>query len=128
MTYLDKYKEEHPDWTIESIEDLIDNDCPNEHGMRNPIHCFDRCRYCWNSEIPETEEKENTKMEEKKDVKELMNNIEELKKQVAKLEKYKKYDKAAEELKVMYDALINNGFPEPMAFQIFMEILRVGIN
>lgn len=72
MTYLEKYKLEHPGLSDEQCQDVMINTCPhNEHGLAiycprdlSGIACFmansQRCPICWNREIPGTEPTNNT--------------------------------------------------------------------
>lgn len=50
--------------------------------------------------------------------------IEDLKKELEKAEKYKQYDDAAGEMKAMYDSFVNAGFNEDQAFTILMTMLQ----
>lgn len=50
--------------------------------------------------------------------------IEDLKKELEKAEKYKQCDEAAEGLKAAYDSLVNAGFNEERAFTIMIAMLQ----
>lgn len=72
MTYLEKYKLEHPGLSDKQCQDVMINTCPhNENGLG--IQCprdlcgpfcvmpnEQRCPICWNREIPGTEPTNNT--------------------------------------------------------------------
>lgn len=50
--------------------------------------------------------------------------LENLRKEIKNLEKYKQYEAQGEELKAMYDGLVNAGFDEEKAFKIFIILLN----
>ena len=66
MTYLEKYKQDHPDATYTCYGLPVDHECPGHCGYegmgfegRCP-HAFD-CETCWNREMPEEKEPEKTR-------------------------------------------------------------------
>ena len=52
------------------------------------------------------------------------NEIEELKKELVKVEKYKQYDDMAGEIKAIYDSFVNAGFNEDQAYEIMIILLQ----
>lgn len=57
MTFLEKLKEDHPDWTAISVADAIKIACPSHYGYepkRDKRHCNHPCNFvkCWTREIP----------------------------------------------------------------------------
>lgn len=78
MTYLEKYKEEHPGLSDEEYRSKVARACPhhpNGRALSCPAHLpgysdailADRCRMCWNQEIPDTEPTNNTDNNERED-------------------------------------------------------------
>jgi hypothetical protein len=67
MTYLDKYKKEHPGLSDEDYQSTVQWTCPRDsHGRKVSCTCKklvfgtseevrDICGMCWNQEIPGTE-------------------------------------------------------------------------
>ena len=127
MTLIEKLRKEHPE-EMNSFDRPIY--CPTKYGYTSPpLYCGDldygnankRCTDCWNREIPEEKEKENELMNKTKamleeELEQKKSEIEDLKKELEKAEKYKQYDDAAGELKAIYDSLVNIGFGEDQAF------------
>ena len=68
MTYLEKYKQDHPDARYSCYGLPVDYDCPSECGYETRTFLRDcpfpglSCEDCWNREMPE--EKEGEKMSE----------------------------------------------------------------
>ena len=69
MTYLDKYKEEHPGLSDEEYQRIVREDCPIDkdgNTIRCPSSSMVRpgisttCPVCWNQEIPGTKPTNNT--------------------------------------------------------------------
>lgn len=128
MTYLEKLKQDHPNWDDEEIRRYIEDECPQPY--KSPAGCPDGlkplidCKECWNREIPETEnnEREETKMETtattRKTKAELLQDIAELKKEVEKLDRYKKYEEAANEIAAMCESFVTAGFTREEAFKM----------
>lgn len=111
--------------------------CPDRYDPE----CMDKCRLkggpseiscnsCWNREIPEEkEEKENKSMKKTKamleeELEQKRAEIEELKKELVKVEKYKQYDDMAGEIKAIYDSFVNAGFNEDQAYEILIILLQ----
>lgn len=131
MTYLEKVKKERP----EDITTLgIPRYCPNRE---QPVYCgndffgnaYQRCTKCWNTEIPEEKEKENKPMKKTKamleeELDQKRAEIEDLKKELAKAEKYKQYDDMAGEVKAIYDSFVNAGFNEDQAFVLLNTMIN----
>lgn len=69
------------------------------------------------------EESEENQMAETKTKQELEEEISGLKQQIAQLEKYKKYDEAAEESWVLIQSWIKSGFSEEQAFELLKIII-----
>ena len=60
MTYRDKLKIDHPNWSEEEYEIRLASDCPAEHGYPDMDACDGGCTSCWNREVEQP--KEETKM------------------------------------------------------------------
>ena len=63
MTYLEKYKQDHPDAMYTCLGLPVDVDCPFQCGYEPEYTCptgLD-CVSCWNREIPEETEPEKTR-------------------------------------------------------------------
>ena len=115
------------------------NGCPDHYGYLSPMSpCGgpydarldneDRCTECWDRVIPESiEEKEKKMMTTKKTKAELLEEIAELQAELKKVEKYRKYDEAAEEIKAAYDAFVRAGFTEEQAFTLFNSMIKASI-
>lgn len=131
MTYREKFHMEHPD--RDSVNTLSMG-CPADYERNTNCPEYSdgtvmSCKDCWNREIPEEKEKENKPMKKTKamleeELDQKRAEIEELKKELEKAEKYKQYDDAAGEMKAMYDSLVNAGFNEDQAFTILMTMLQ----
>ena len=66
---------------------------------------------------------------------ELLEELDELKvelankeKEIKDLERYKKYEEAADEMKAMHDAMMNSGFTNEQAFQMLMVMIPAAAN
>lgn len=139
ITCREKLEKEYPE--------KISNDflggcagCPHEYGylFDQPGYCADadygapdkRCSDCWDREIPEEkEEKENKPMKKTKamleeELEQKRTEIEDLKKELVKAEKYKQYDDMAGEIKAIYDSLVNAGFNEDQAFVLLNTMIN----
>lgn len=68
--------------------------------------------------IPETKEELLEQIKEKE------MDISDLHAQIDKLEKYKQYEKSANEIKAMYDSFVNAGFSEDQAFTIMLKFIE----
>ena len=135
MTLIEKLRKEHPD-EMNSFDRPIY--CPTKYGYTSPpLYCGDldygnandRCTDCWNREIPEEKEKENEPMKKTKamleeELEQKRAEIEELKKELVKVEKYKQYDDMAGEIKAIYDSFVNAGFNEDQAYEILIILLQ----
>lgn len=136
MTLIEKLRKEHPE-EMNSFDRPIY--CPTKYGYAKcPLYCEDieygnarkRCTDCWNREIPEEKEEKESKpmkktkamLEEELDQKK--NEIEELKKELVKVEKYKQYDDMAGEIKAIYDSFFNAGFNRDQAYEILIILLQ----
>ena len=133
MTLIEKLRKEHPE---EMNCSGIPMYCPTKYGYAEcPLYCEDieygnarkRCTDCWNREIPE--EKENKPMKKTKamleeELEQKKNEIEELKKELVKIEKYKQYDEMAGEIKAIYDSFANAGFNRDQAYEILIILLQ----
>lgn len=137
MTYLDKYKEEHPNDTVES--DGLPRMCPVGYGYEKTCHCSTDhgcpCEECWNREIPGTEPTDKTENNERKEntmnestptpilatrktKAELLKDIADLEKQVEHLDQYKQLEEAADMTAAMCKAYENAGFSREEAFEL----------
>lgn len=135
MTLIEKLRKEHPE-EMNSFDRPIY--CPTKYGYAEcPLYCKDieygnankRCTDCWNREIPEEKEKENKSMKKTKamleeELDQKKNEIEELKKELVKVEKYKQYDDMAGEIKAIYDSFFNAGFNRDQAYEILIILLQ----
>lgn len=136
MTLIEKLRKEHPE-EMNSFDRPIY--CPAKYGYAKcPLYCEDieygnarkRCTDCWNREIPEEkEEKENKPMKKTKamleeELEQKKNEIEELKKELVKVEKYKQYYDMAGEIKAIYDSFVNAGFNRDQAYEIMIILLQ----
>lgn len=128
MTFLEKFLAEHPDKTASHAL----TDCPHRLGYEGAeieigcIHGALTCADCWNREMPETKntEKENENMSTKQDFKpteeELLEKIRRLNKDLDRLNRYKKYEDCANELKAALDAMMDAGFTREEAMSIIL--------
>lgn len=65
MTYLEKLKETHPNYSDDHIYNILTGDCPDQvFNCANFICRDENCFACWQREIPEVtvKEKENEEM------------------------------------------------------------------
>lgn len=137
MTFAEKARKEHPE--------LCDQEfgypttlCPHSESFRyedkpETGYCRGRsCRQCWEREIPEeTVEKpveEAKPTTTKKTKAELLKEIDGLKEEVARLERYSKYEEAANELHAMYEAFKSQGFTDSQAFKLVGSITCAALN
>ena len=125
MTYLEKIKQENPDWDDDTIRDYVNNECPNfDSPCPMDYKPLVDCKYCWNREIPGTEtinEREEKKMETtttKKTKAQLLEEIADLKKQVEHMNRYKQYEECATDFAAMRKAFENEGFSHEEAFAL----------
>ena len=135
MTLIEKLRKEHPE-EMNSFDRPIY--CPTKYGYTSPpLYCRDfdygnankRCTDCWNREIPEEKEKENELMNKTKamleeELEQKKNEIEELKKELVKVEKYKQYDDMAGGIKGIFDSFVNAGFNRDQAYEILIILLQ----
>lgn len=136
MTLIEKLRKEHPEETNSFDRPIY---CPTRYGYAEcPLYCEDieygnarkRCTDCWNREIPEEkEEKENKPMKKTKamleeELEQKRAEIEDLKKELEKAEKYKQYEDAAGELKAAYDSFVDAGFDKNQAFVLITIMLQ----
>lgn len=67
MTYLEKYKQDHPDAIYTCYGLPVDCDCPRDCGYETISFLRDcpfpgiKCEDCWNREMPEEKESEKTR-------------------------------------------------------------------
>lgn len=129
MTAREKLKVDHPDWTEKDIDRVVDEDCPYHYGYLPELkECTSAmsCAECWDREIPETTEKESNNMATTKKTKaQLIEEIVDLKKELDKLEKYKKYEDFANEFAAVRDSFINAGFTRAEAMRIMFKSMEV---
>lgn len=134
MTCKEKLIADHPEWSDEDVQLILDEECPIDHyDVRPPRdeygysscggqHCID----CWNQEVPETNTKKEKNMTTTKKTKtQLMeeleaseNTVKDLKKQLENLEKYKVYQDAGTEMKAIHTAFMDAGFSDEQAFEL----------
>lgn len=144
MTYLEKYLQEHPECDADVV---IRGECPIDHfkGVEYPANCYITttgasirisCTACWNREMPETEnaEKESDTMptdlknitlnSTKKTKAQLIEEINELKAEVFKLDKYKQYEEMADEMFAVKSSFVNAGFTDAEAFTLMCKMIE----
>lgn len=150
MTFREKLKLEHPE-CIDDHQLGGCARCPKDYGYEadydksickiiNPWDLFTanaRCTRCWNREIPGTEptntenEREEKEMEQttlhvqaaRKTKAELLEEISALREEVAKLERYSKYEDSANETHAVMQSFINAGFTREEAFALTKEMI-----
>lgn len=137
MTAKEKLLMEHPDKRSTGHYGGVVG-CPYDYGYLPIIPecedddwypCEEHCTACWNREIPGTEnyEKENENMTTTKKTKaELLEEIKNLQTEIDKLDKYRKYEEAADEMRALYDSFVNAGFTEDQAFELMMTMIKMG--
>ena len=129
MTCREMLKREHP--TLVSSEyDGGCKFCPSDYGyLGDPEYCKEApsdivCGRCWDREITEKENEtpmSNTKKTKAQLIEELKEATEKataLEKEIKDLEKYKKYDEAAAEIRAIYDSFVRAGFSDEQAFKL----------
>lgn len=131
MTFKEKLKKEHPEIEhyLRKCPYQFEYEKPEDECPKNQDGSGMTCIECWNREIPEEKEKENEPMKKTKamleeELDQKRAEIEDLKKELEKAEKYKQYNDAAGEMKAMYDSFVNAGFDEDQAFTILMTMLQ----
>lgn len=128
MTCREKLAIEHPQYVSDEYEGGCWG-CPNYYGyLKRPDYCSNNsshCYSCWNREIPGTEKIEKEKKTMVKTKNELMEEINaktreiaDLKDEVQKLEKYRKYDEMADELGAVRASFIKAGFTDDQAYDL----------
>lgn len=135
MTFAEKARKEHPERFAFDLG-YPRNGCPHTFGYEERAtheHCQKHsCRQCWNREIPEeTVEKpveEAKPTTTKKTKAELLKEIDSLKEEVARLERYSKYEECAGELHAMYEAFKAQGFTDNQAFKLVGSITCAALN
>lgn len=157
MTYLEMYMAQKPELTDEDLVLHMLSSCPYELNGRLkacPPDLFEsdkrniqRCIDCWNRGIPgieptnktENNEREETKMEEKKTTihavsagmrkteAQLLEEIAALQKEIKELEKYKQYEDAANETYAVMESFMKAGFTREEAFVMTGKIVEQGL-
>lgn len=129
MTFKEKLAMEHPDSVGPGFKGGCEG-CPHAWGYEESvfIDCGTEkpCEKCWNRVIPGTEnEKENKTMENTKKTKdELIEEINGLKKEVEKLDRYKKYEECANEMAALKESFENAGFTKEQAFELVITSMK----
>lgn len=139
MTYLEKFKQEHPGKTLDHKG--LPKLCPVACGYEKECLCAKQpltCEDCWNREIPETEtnEREETKMENttpaiystRKTKAQLLEEIADLKKQLVDATQYEAYDECATQIAAMCRSFETAGFSRAEAIDIAKLLLSLGAN
>lgn len=107
-------------------EEFEDRPCKTKTPGRNPAE--QRCRDCWNREIPGTEPTNKIEREENtmptKTKAELLEEIRNLKVQVENLSKYEQYEKGANDCYASMQAYINAGFTRQEAFELIKQFIE----
>lgn len=78
--------------------------------------------------VYESKEKNKTKAELLEELENLKQTVADKEKEIKNLERYKKYEEAADELKALHTAMMNSGFTNDQAFQIIMALIPGSIN
>lgn len=96
--------------------------CPDDYHLPPNEHICEDCDACWNKEIDNTDNKGEKEMPTntttKKTKNELLDEIKALKDEVARLERYKKYEEMADEMAAMRSSFVNAGFSANEAFTL----------
>lgn len=128
MTFAEKARIEHPERI--SIDLGRPSGCPHElgysYGNNNTAPCVTEnlsCDDCWNREVQAVSKSQTTK----KSKAQLLEEINELKKQVSQLERYSKYEEAANEVRAMNMAFVSSGFTEDQAFDLTMKWMELAL-
>ena len=144
MTCREKLAIEHPEDICEDYNGSCAK-CPHDYGyLDKPISCgFPtpilkqiRCDDCWDREIPENNEKEKTSMTNTKKTKAMLQEeVEQLyqelmtkEKELAKFDKYKKYEEMGNELFAALTAMKDAGFTHDEAFILLKTAVGNGIS
>lgn len=137
MTCKEKFIKDHPDYSEKQLTSIFDNDCPGDYGIMDDPHdedgypnCYTVCADCWNREITETDEnkKENIIMPTTKKTKaELLEEIEQLHKELEEIKNAELYQQGANQLKVMHAAYMIAGFTDEQSFELLLTMIRAGI-
>lgn len=137
MTFAEKARKEHPE-LCDGLLGYPTHCCPHHDSFgyeefQGTSRCTKlSCRECWNREIPEeTVEKpveEAKPTTTKKTKAELLKEIDSLKEEVARLERYSKYEECAGELHAMYEAFKAQGFTDNQAFKLVGSITCAALN
>lgn len=121
MTFAEKARKEHPEACNLELG-YPASDCPHHYGFEKgpaPGVCSTlSCRQCWNREIPEEPVDEAKPTTTKKTKAQLLEEISNLKEEVARLERYSQYKQCADELYALYEAFKNAGFEADKAFDL----------
>lgn len=132
MTFKERLQKEHPDQVDPKWWGGC-NHCPHYYGYEHsscnlgPRVSREACEACWNREILE-EPVETAKPKTTKTKAQLLEEIDSLKEEVARLERYSKYEEAADELHAMYEAFKSKGFTDNQAFKLVGSITCAALN
>ena len=126
MTFAEKARLEHPDKI--SLELGRPAGCPHDfgysYGENKMAPCINNenlsCNDCWDREMPGTKAPSQTTRKTKA---QLLGEINELKHQVAQLERYAKYEEAANEVRALFMGFVSSGFTEDQAFDSVMKFM-----
>lgn len=132
MTCKEKLKSLHYLWDEDEIQKYIYDNCPcvADINIPDPSYCVGanpvRCTKCWDREIPGTEKMEEktmattkkTKAELLEELEQTQKTVDDLKKEIKNLEKYKVVRETADELKAFHTAFVDAGFTDAQAFKL----------
>lgn len=136
MTCKEKLIADHPEWTKDDIEYNINTGCPSDYGyLPYPNKCIvesSTCLKCWNREIPEIDEDENEEENivtptSRKTKAELLEEIEQLHKELEEIKNAELYQQGANQLKAMHAAYMIAGFTDEQSFELLLTMIRAGI-
>ena len=139
MTCKEKLIQDHPEYNDWEVARILIRYCPYDYDYADPHPDCGKglcnlCDKCWSQEVnEELKEKENDTMTNiKKTESQLIEELEdaktsvaELKKQLDNMERYKKYEKCADEIKAMHTAFMNSGFTNEQAFDMIETMLNL---
>lgn len=144
MTYRELMTREHPELVGTTYTGGVSG-CPGEHFPEYSTDNYnnycgiheEECAACWNREIPGFTENINkekivmtdmtnkTKTQLFDEINQKEQEIWDLKKELEKLEKYKEYEKAGDEMYAIMKAFMNSGFSREEAFALITTSMQV---
>jgi hypothetical protein len=130
MNYIEKLRQDYPDWDEFKIGYTVADKCPEELGY--PEDCDHDCEHCWYKEFPSNEKLNDVKKENEitmtnpkktkgqliEELKEATEKATALENEIKNLEKYKQYDDAANEIHAFYHSFVKAGFSEEQSYDL----------